>query len=414
MKRIFFLLFFIISGLFVRGQFPSFPLGSLYNAKTWSNLSAFNINGATASVSNSKILLSATGAVTFTKTLDINRYSNLEKWTASVKIKVGAASGANYGIGIGMRSYNSFGLSNALGRIDFSNTANGGKLILNGGVGSAQLAVSDSALLWSNNDYIILTVERNGVNINVSAHNFTTKSNLISVAYSYPVLISPYRPNTGMFSLFALGGSVTIDSLSINTIEPKKPDIVIVGDSKSAGQGVRYWGARYSDYLSRNTNNLVNHSAGFDRTIDVLNSLPELSLFIPNYYVLEIGSNDVRTGIPSSIYLSQYDTIVAVLQRTGATVIHLLPFYESGGLNQDTLYNHILTTFPNNYIDTYSPLRQCSICLTSDGVHPNDLGNLEIYYTIIKSKKLMHCKQEQLDAKTLTIGDNSHHTPNSL
>lgn len=358
-------------------------LGTIYDSTTWNNLSSFTNNGGTFTVTANKIVGSA-GSGTFTQSLDLNRFTLLERWKICAKVKV---SSGVYGFGLGIRSAEAGSKVDALGR--FSGID--GTLILNLGASHAASGTS-SAITFSTNDFIILTVERNKDVITVSGRNATTNSATVSVSYTYltsdgTILL----PNTGKFAIYSFGGAFTVDSLAITSKEVKRAMVMTIGDSKTQAYYASTWANRYSEKLGVKFSSTVVSAGGYDQTADVINRLPEIYALAPKQIILAIGSNDIRQGVPAATIYANYDTIVARLERNipGCVVYHNEPFYESGGLDQTGLRAHILATYPASKIFyTYDILRQPNT-LNADLVHPNDLGNSYIFNAIVEKMVLV-------------------------
>jgi lysophospholipase L1-like esterase len=358
-------------------------LGTIYSATTFSSLANFTTNGATASISAGAISLSG-GSGTFTSTLDYNSYTALPKWKMTATITVGAVTGSSYGMGLGIRSYNSTTAISLTGRIDLTSNSTGGTLYINSTAG-AQVAQSAAMLPFSAGDQLVLSVYRNEDMLTVSAYDLTTKSAPVTVSYqfleAYPQ--TNLLPNTGRFAMFSIGGAQTVTSLTIFSEAPKNADVALVGDSKTVGYYAGNYGQSFAALL-QNSFRSVTLGGASDKTSEVLLRVPEIIALAPKVVVLNIARNDVANGVAAATYEANYASIVSQLQAAGIPVYHLLPLYETVA-NQSTLTSWIQGTYPaSNVIDSqgvnYSGT--ASTVLAADDIHPNAFYHGKIYEAI--------------------------------
>lgn len=367
--------------------------GTIYNDNSWATVTEnLNNNGVTASVVSNKINVSG-GAGTFTQTLDIPGGTLLEKFKISGKFKATEKSSTSYGFGVGTRSINSFATLNCAARFDATSSGNGTLSVQISGRN-----VAGSALGFSVNDYIIVTVERDVDLFTVSAKNVNTGATT-SLTYRCDPTDSPALPNTGTFSVFSYGGTFTLDSLNVTSKEIKNAGLIVLGDSKTqlAGTGVTF-SNRYAAQLGNSFTTIISAGSS-DRTAEVMARTSEIIALKPLQALMAIGSNDPRSGVSSSTTNANYDTIVNRLTAAGIKVYHLLPFPESyggseGGVDQSVLRAHIVATYAAaDIIDTETPLLACASCLSADDVHPNEEAQTIIANTIIESFKLNDVSQ---------------------
>lgn len=367
-------------------------IGNIYNSNSWSGLSDFTqTGGITAAASGGKINISA-GSGTFTKTLDYNWYTMLERWKMTIRFKITSApASTTYGIGIGIHSTNGYGAVNAIGRIDLSNGGSGGQLFLNGHTDNSQLVASATNLTIANNDTIVITIERKVDSLIMYATNITNGTIAIA-GYKYDITSSMTKqlPNTGRFSIFAFGGSQAIDSISITSSEIKNATLLTDGDSKTQAYFADAFSSRYSSQLDNIIQSTVLHAGGYDRTTEWITYLPEIKLLAPKQVLLTNPSNDARSGISSSTSHAQYQQIVDSLTSWGINVYHALAFYETS--QDNSAWNtYITANFPSDHIiDTWSPTKNCTGCIAGDGIHLTKKGNDTVFTTIKNSYKIIY------------------------
>lgn len=367
-------------------------LGAIYNANSWTNLNDFTQTGGIGAAVNSNKIDISGGSGTFVKTLDLNWYTMLERWKCTVRFKITSApSGTSYGIGVGIHSTNGYGAVNALGRIDLTSGGSGGQLFLNGHTDNSQLAASATNLAIANNDTIVLTVERKVDSIIVYATNITQSNAKVRVGYKYDITSSMTKqlPNTGRFAVFAFGGTQTIDSISITSGEIKNATLLTIGDSKTQAYYADNFNSRYSIQLDDVYQSTVLHAGGYDRTTEWITYLPELKALNPKQVILTNPSNDARSGISSGTSQAQYDQVVDSLTSWGIDVFHALSFYETSQDNSawNTYIN--ATYSADKIIDTWSPTRNCTGCVSGDGIHLTEKGNDTVFYAIKNSYKIL-------------------------
>lgn len=372
--------------------------GSIYSKSSWANITDFTLNGSSvaASASGGHISLSG-GAGDFINSLDINGYTTVPKWSMSSTFVVGTVNGTSYGIGLGIRSaeVTSGQLYSVTGRIDLSTGGTRGNVIIDAGTmpSLTQVALSTSALSFTAGDTILLTVSRNDNVVTVTANNQTTKSATVSASYQYSLIYNQtiFLPNTGKFSLYALGGGQTITSINVTSTSVKNADVALVGDSKTVG----FYSGNYKNSFSslmQNSYSTVTLAGGSDTTADVIHRVPEIIALAPKSVILNIGRNDIANGISSAVYEANYSSIVTSLVNAGIIVYHLLPLYETV-VSQTTLTTYITATYAAatiidslgvNYSGTASNV------LVGDNLHPNAFFHNLIYQSILTAFKIVN------------------------
>lgn len=358
--------------------------GTIYEKTSWANLNDFSNNGGTFTTNSGRIQGSG-GAGTFTQSLDLLQFTNLQRWVIDAGVRIDEKTGSSFGMGFGIRSYNSFGLSNALARFVASTGTGTGTAIINGSTNNAQLAQT-SAITFSALDSVSIVIERNVNILSVTIRNITTNSAEQTTSYTYTYNSAPYLPNTGRFAIFSFGGQFSIFRLKISSKEVKNARLMGIGDSKMEGYnasiGSLTWGAILNNYFKTT----VKHAGGFDRTIDVSRGIPEILALRPQQVILSIGSNDIRTGVDSTTLCNRYDSCVTAMLNAGIDVYHAV-LYETS-ISMLPLVNHInLVYSPDKVINTYDATKQPG-AVDADNVHLTDLGHRIAANTVVQSFKL--------------------------
>jgi lysophospholipase L1-like esterase len=359
-------------------------LGVIYQAVGFSNLSDFTNRGATASVVGADISFSG-GANNFNQTLEYNIGTLLEQWHQSAVFIPTEKTSTSYGFGLGIRSTNSSAV-NVTAKFDATTGSNSGKLLIYAG-SNILVKTGETAIAFSANDSLELHVERATDSIYTWIFNRTQKvsSPKLSYGYSFASDATVFTPNTGRFAISSFGGTFKVSELTITSNTPKRPDVLIIGDSKTAGYFANSPFDRWAVMFRKSFPNTVIQAGSADKITDAMARLDETLSILPRQVLLSIGVNDIRVGVDSNTIKSNYTTYVASLQAGGAMVYHLLSMKEVS-LNADWFNNFIIRTWPNEYID--SKIQFCNDCLAFDNIHLNNKGNTVVAGAVISSGKL--------------------------
>lgn len=393
--------FFISSGQTISatvkksGTVMPIPYGIIYKKNSWSNTSDFITNGNTSAVLNgNSINISSVTQDDWNNTIHISEYrTKLEKWRFKLRFKIIAWSGNSYGLGFGLKSANEYVQNDIMGFIQTSNTGNGGLYIVKSG--RTIVAAGATPLGVALNDVIDMDGEFYDSVFHFTAYNITSGTTA-SVSFTFASNGSTYVvPNTSNFSLMELGGTHQIQNLEISSEELAGANIVTIGDSKTIGYFSNTFAGRYAAQLNNNHPPALINAGGADRVTHVLSRKEELLRLAPNKYILNIGSNDLRFGSTLSELQTNYDSLVRILQATGAMVYHIvLPedYTKALGVNLLAFKNWVAATYPANYINVWDSMATGNILKgsydTGDGVHINQAGNNKIYEAIIASNLL--------------------------
>lgn len=359
-------------------------LGSIYNVAGWANLSGFTVNGATVATpggTGNPITFSG-GSNTFTQTLDLNGNTCLEYWKMSITFALTQApSATTYGIGIGTRSTNTLSPTNIMGKLDMT-TAGGDNLAIYGSSGNTLITTSSTNFAFSQNDVIELTIERVKNLIYVTAVNTTTQGAPVTASLDYNSS-GYYTQNTGTFSIYSFGGTLSVYSLNISSNETVGADVMVIGDSK-IGYDQYNLSTNFPRLLGNQFKSVVASWGPADMTRDVISRIAEILRLKPKQVLLEIGCNDQRAGVSESTYQTNYASIRNSLISINVSVFDLAPFYETS-IDLTPQYNYIKTTYPSTYIDTFLALKNAGAAnvLNGDGIHPNQYGHNIVANTIL-------------------------------
>jgi hypothetical protein len=377
------------------------PQGAIYSANTWTNLSTFTSNGATASIisagtgacpagTNSCIQFSG-GAGNYTQTLDYTYNTQLPIWTISATYILGTPGSSTWGIGFGFRSNQSAGNYQPVSiRMDGSTAASAGLVYINSGPSGTAVATSSGALSLSSGDTIKVYLTRVYDTISGFVED-VTKGTIQNVSYQYSVASGAANllPNIGRFSIFSIGGTQTVTSLKFSSGVPKGADVACIGDSKTVGYYASNYAGSWCSLLQGLGYRAFQLAGGYDTTTDIVSEVAEIEALAPKYAVLMIGGNDARNGVSGATYEANIASIVSNLTGAGITVYVATYPVENSGVNMSTLNTWIANPAGCNcsYIDVNNGFSQTgsgvpSTWLAGDSVHPAQVFHNYIAQTI--------------------------------
>jgi lysophospholipase L1-like esterase len=378
------------TGVFTTHAVTTPQLGVIYNKNSWTSLSDFTqAGGVSASIVSNKIQVTG-GVGTYTQLLELTPalgFTKLEHYKVAMKVKQGAITASSYGYGIGINSHNSFINAGVVARIGFTTgfPNSGVELDANAGGSYGFVSYTRRQITAVANDYVLVTMEKNGYDIHYTARNMTTNS--VEIDSTFAV-----GENTGPFSIFSMGGTFTIDSLAITSTE-LTGGTVFIGDSKTEGTGATTIESRYVSQVQNMYNGIVGVGGGGDRTAEILGRMPQILSLQPKRAFLELGSNDLRSGVSNSTFQTNFTSIYNQLIAAGVDVYILLPFYETSE-DLSTQRAWFIATFPaNKIIDTWTPMAVPGR-LAVDGIHPNDAGHAAIAAAIVQANVITEAKTQ--------------------
>lgn len=373
---------------------PTTPFGTIYNQNSWNNTNDFIATGnATATLSGNYVNISSSTKDDWNNTVNITSYqTKLEKWRFKLRFKIVAWAGDSYGLGFGLKSANAYVQNDVMGFLQTTNSGSGGLYILKSG---RVTVATGPTINFALNDVIDLDGEFYDSIFHFTAYN-TTSGTSASLSFTYATNGSTIAvPNTSNFSLMELGGTHQIQNIEITSNELAEANIATVGDSKTIGYFTNTFTGRYAAQLNNNYAPAIINAGGADLVTNVLNRQDELIRLSANKYLLSIGSNDIRFGSSLTQLEGNYDSLVRILQATGAKVYHIvLPedYTKPLGVNLLAFKDWVAATYPAYYIDAWDSMSTGNILKgiydTGDGVHLNQQGNDKIYEAIVASNKL--------------------------
>ena len=355
-------------------------VGSIYNVSSYSNLNDFTVHGATASVVSNKIRFSG-GANTFTQTLDLSSISGVNignslamKWTTAITFTVPTLTATSFGIGVGVKSYNNGGtIEDLVLKINTSTTSTGVMTLCQG---ITHIVVDTSpALTISAGDVVTLSMTRNIDTITYFATNVTT----ITTAATRSVIMftdanNQHQPNTHKFAMYNFStDNLDVSAYSVAINEYYQPDLLILGDSKTAGYRAtaQTLGGAFLIKNARSPKTVV-FGGPSDASADFVSVMYMITNYIKPRYLMLCGlSNDIRQGVSAATWKANLASIVSQCVSAGIIPILCTGFYETS-LSQAAVQTEMNTNY-SSY--TIIDIVDTVITLNADGIHPDTAGH---------------------------------------
>ena len=351
---------------------------SLKHFKTYfSAIIGYTASGFTPTYSDGKMVFTGGGG-NFSQYLTIDNLKNTDE-NLEIEVVFKAIS-SGYGVGIGKRSFNSW--YNA-------------SVAMTCSVSQNSIYLWDSAVPTMINSKAVSTIATNDIIkikltqianvITCTYYNLTTG---VVTQFSSIGNLSTTKnfkiPNSSDLVVYNLGGTNHIISIKATSFSNYKPDILVIGDSKSVGYSAKSNSLRWANNIGSLGTVIVNAGDG-DRTVEATQTINYTKLINAKYAIIAIGRNDLGSGVVSGTWQTNYANIVTQLQGQGTTVFHLLPIPETSLADQSALNTWIIATYGSgNCIDIATGWSNATM-LSSDTVHPNEVGHAFISKKIIDS-----------------------------
>ena len=377
-------------------------LGTIYNKTSWTDSSDFNTVGiaGTGNLSftgnklnfvngNQAEVTVGSNSSEYNQYISLKNVTNIDKWKMTAKVKCSSISAFSYGFAIGLHSANTIASikNSAMAFFDMRTAGNGqsGSLVLQT-LALYSTAVTPTAITFSQNDYVIISIERYQDEMTITAQKITTNSPISVAKYTFNTTSTgyPLLPNSGSFTIANGGGGFIVDSVNITSTVQYRPSLLLIGDSKFVGYNANYYqsfGAR----LGLKIKGTVNYSGASDVSQSVVNELPDIINNInPQKVLINIGRNDNAVGIATSVRNQNIIIIDSTLTAAGIPVVWCDGIYETSQ-SQAVLVNYMdtLTRISARLIKTYVATTAAQN-LSGDGIHLTYTGHellAEIFYT---------------------------------
>ena len=193
------------------------------------------------------------------------------------------------------------------------------------------------------------------------------------------------------------GAGSTTDSFVLKKVT--KPTVVLVfGDSISQGYGTSAYGVVYQQITPGNTYTellraqiqsqgiaanapvtVINGSLGSEFTGDAIYRLPALlAQYKPTHVILAHGTNDAWTDLPNSYISGNLETMIRMVQNSGAKALMADVTFALYGADFGAAYSQMVLALSvktgATYINLLAGVYANSKYYLDDGVHLNDLA----------------------------------------
>jgi hypothetical protein len=377
--------------------------GTIYEKNSWSTLSDFTPMGTAKAVLNTGSVDITANTNDYTPVVRVlrSRPTALSKWKMTMRYRVTAWSGTSYWFGPIMKSLLTHGGAQfgVCGFSDATNSGGSGSYII---TESGTILASGGGPSKSLNDVMEVTLSRNDTAIAYTIRNVTTSSATTTVNYSYPANHSEILPNLGTWGMMynSTGtGNIRVDYIKIESDETMNPNILCLGDSKTAIGFADAYAGRWPALLQSSYPNVVYNAGSAEYITDAFSKIRELTQYNPQKVVMGfVGENDIRDGVAFDVVTANMKKLNDAFASGGTEVYWIgLPEDSTGagptvGANLSRLNQWVKAQWPNNYINTWDSLSTNNILKpaynSGDNIHYTQAAMTKIAQTIIASGKL--------------------------
>lgn len=375
-------------------------IGEIYNENAWANTDTFTANFANFSIVDSNIKFPATGSAA-QRVLSLDLKSGLDRWDMSARVILDTNVIQQFGLGM-------FGDACFASNLYVDYWRHTGKLYVRA-VTNTALDSSTYGMPAILGDTLMMRVWFFYDDLVLRGYIYNRRSDsAIMVEYSAGEAEVKGQSNTtmlvssGRYSVFANGGGFTLDSLFVTSNTIKNPDLVLIGNSKTAGArptDMHYsWARRLMDYYA----NSVMMAGSGNCINDLTELLPMIGRVNPKQILIDIGYNDYFSGLSTDSIIARYGRFVDGVTALGIRAIHLLPQYDNR--DQSALRAYIIANYDEaDIIDVYAQTAALGNAGLADGVHPNDTGHTVILLGILNSGKIWGEVSNNVSRQTHTI-----------
>lgn len=377
----------LIINPYIQSSFPAAEaFGDIYSQTSWADLADFSANTTTATIVGDKIQLSG-GAGVFSQRLQLDYTTALESFIFKVDFVPGAKSATSYGLCLSFRSNNTWGSqAHSFTAQLYNATGSPGQIYCYTSGDAMATYVTRvnvaSGVTWNDTDVVEFILERQVNVFYIRVRNKTTGGAQYSTSFTFNIASAavPVMPNTGHLNLINMGGTMLIEGITLETTEKKYARIAIVGDSKTSYNAISV-ADRWPNILEETYTDITVLAGASSRTAEILTIVPEIIAFAPRQVLLNIGRNDIASGVAEATREANYASIVTQLEAAGITVKHLLPI-EADNVDQSTMESFINSTY------AAADVIASPAITAPDLVHPDVAGHASIASTVVSSGKI--------------------------
>lgn len=374
------------------------PLSSSVMTNDFTSGNWTNVGGSTFTFSSGGIAISGTGG-TFTTYTQYNKFITCgDQVSFTIGYTIGSIP-SNGGIGIGFQTQNtnaneasvwaylSTSTSDKFARI-YGNATPG-----NASYGAGPLMISLNQMTLSVGDSIEGTLTINGDIYTFAVRDVTTNATSAKVYFQANPYIYPTLPiatangsstaglitNTCKCAIAQVGtGTSTVYSVRINDYAQTNAPLCLFGDSRFRGYGAGERSNIIRNRLSTDPNKIILFAGQSDRSGELINDTTEIIKLAPKYVVMNIGFNDIFTGVSAATLDTNIVHIYNALVKRGI-VVYFLTIAPGNTINVVPFNTFVTTKWPSFIIDGYTKLVNYEGRLNpwydnGDGVHVNTSG----------------------------------------
>ncbi|MCU0385520.1 MAG: SGNH/GDSL hydrolase family protein, partial [Flavihumibacter sp.] len=288
------------------------------------------------------------------------------------------ASGAGEGLGIGIKTNDN--VLDFLVKIDLSNTATRGQLLIYRIVSGTPTLLSTSATnlaFTTNVDSLSLELHKRVDGFVVAKAFNNTTGNSVQVISATSVAWGVNRMSK--VAIWHFGGTQLIPTVNLKNSSPKYKKLALIGDSIT--------NLYYFTFLSQGYSEAYLEAGSGSTSANIVSCLDSILNCGATNAILMIGMNDAINSVSSATYISNVRIIVNALQEVGINpvICYVTPTNNAGYNTFIQSYNTALLAEYNGVytiVDTYSPLsvgNNLTGLLQSgynsgDDIHPNSTG----------------------------------------
>ncbi len=308
-----------------------------------------------------------------------------ENWTMTLRFRVVTSS---VGICVGAKSISGSTNVDLLGAIVTG--ASGYTTQYHNGV---EKTPRSSTFATANGDRLDLIVNFNINVLTVTCNKLDGSGNIIdSTSSSFtldPTSSSVLSPTLSQPTIYFMGGTYDLESFSM--VEGRQyTDILFVGDSITKFYHTSTIPNRWVNKVMEGSSKSYTVCASPGAfTREIVNNILEITQLLPEYVVLEVGTNDIGGSVTSTIWQSNHTTVTNALLAAGIkpVILYCVPRNTfdyrpstSGSINH--WKNAQYGSDPRFIVvDVYTALKDpigngINPAYSADGIHLNDAGGL--------------------------------------
>lgn len=374
-------------------------IDTIYSRNQWFTFDGLTPTGGITLVKNNGTFYTSGGNGSYGNYITIGPNESYEDYVYDLTFTLQNA-GSNFGIAIGTKYQNGANTADMLARLT-TGVGAGNNIYISRSIDGLNFTTGPSNITLALNDVINLKVTYRNHVFSVQYTNITSGQTTSPVTFTLTNAQSGI-PAMGKFALYEFSGTHLIQSIKISSNVVRNPNVMYLGDSKTAGFNATTFANRYADLLNATYPSTAIIAGGGNTTLDLGTMLQQVYFTNGRIAVMNIGSNDIRNGRTVSQTMATYDSIVSLLTIRGISVYHIVMPEDStgggtgGGVGLTALKNTIAATYPSTYIPNVWNEMSVSNVLKSaynggDGIHPNDAGNAAAAADVIASGMITTC-----------------------